>query len=76
MCGENTTNRQINLNATVFRVNITHNFKAVRKSLKVACILQDVSIFMKVSGIPIRKYFASDQKWISCTTRADPVAEA
>ena len=63
------------MNATVFRVNITHNFKAVRKSLKVTCVLQELSIFMKVSGIRLG-YFVSDQKKTDYTTLADPVAEA
>ena len=39
-----------------------------------SCVLQDVSISMKVSGIH-SGYFASDQKWIGYTTLAHLVAE-
>ena len=65
---------RINLNTTVFRVNITHTFKAIRKSLEVPAFCRKISISMKVSGI-FWKYFASDQKWIGYTTLAHLVAE-
>ena len=39
-----------------------------------SCVLQDVSISMKVSGIH-SEYFVPDQKWIGYTTLAHLVAE-
>ena len=39
-----------------------------------SCVLQDVSISMKVSGIH-SEYFVPDQKWIGYTTLAHSVAE-
>ena len=51
----------------------SHTTKAIRKSFE-SCVLQDVSISMKVSGIH-SGYFASDQKWIGYTTLAHLVAE-
>lgn len=66
---------KFNLITTVKRVNITTLTKAIRKTFASTCVQQDVPIFMKVSGIPLWNYFASDQKWISCTTLAHLVAE-
>ena len=40
-----------------------------------SCVLQDVSISMKVSGVPFVEYFVPDQKWIGYTTLAHLVVE-
>ena len=65
---------RINLNTTVFRVNITHTFKAIRKSLEVPAFCRKYPSPWK-SAVFRLEYFVSDQKWISCTTLAHLVAE-
>ena len=65
---------RINLNTSVFRVNITHTFKAIRKSLEVPAFCRKYPSPWK-SAIFRLEYFASDQKWIGCTTLAHLVAE-
>ena len=61
---------RINLNTTVFRVNITHTFKAIRKSLEVPAFCRKISISMKVSGIPFGVFCVwpeVDRLYHSCT---------
>ena len=65
-------NKNFDLQLFFFRVNITHHEGDF--FCFVSCVLQDVSISMKVSGIH-SGYFASDQKWIGYTTLAHLVAE-
>ena len=64
--------QKIDLQPFFFRVNITHHEGDF--FYFVSCVLQDVSISMKVSGIH-SGYFASDQKWIGYTTLAHSEAE-
>ena len=65
-------NKNFDLQLFFFRVNITHHEGDF--FCFVSCVLQDVSISMKVSGIRLG-YFVPDQKWIGYTTLAHLVAE-
>jgi hypothetical protein len=65
-------NQKIDLQLFFFRVNITHHEGDF--FCFVSCVLQEVSISMKVSGIRLG-YFVPDQKWIGYTTLAHLVAE-
>ena len=65
-------NKNFDLQLFFFRVNITHHEGDF--FCFVSCVLQDVSISMKVSGIRLG-YFVPDQKWIGYTTLAHLVVE-
>ena len=66
-------NKNFDLQLFFFRVNITHHEGDF--FCFVSCVLQDVSISMKVSGVPVWNTFVPDQKWIGYTTLAHLVAE-